>query len=118
MGIDKNKRTVLEPGDAYTEAERQTGRLWVDGKPIFRKVINFGALPNTSAKSVAHGITGVDFILHAYGGAALIAGSPISYPLPNSGTELKTDAVNVTVTTTANLAAYLVSYVVLEYTKA
>lgn len=118
MGVDKNPRAITEPGKDFGVDATDTGRRWVDGKPIFRKVIDFGALPNTAAKNVAHGLTGVDFVLHSYGGAALAAGSPISRPIPNDGILLAVDAVNVTVTTASDLSLYLVSYVVLEFTKA
>lgn len=35
----------------------------VSGKPIYKKVINFGSLPNATTKTVSHGITGIDFIM-------------------------------------------------------
>lgn len=35
----------------YSLAERKIG-TWIDGKPLYRKTINFGALPNTTNKTV------------------------------------------------------------------
>ena len=39
-----------------------TAERWIDGKPIYRKVIDFGALPDTTTKSVLHGIENTDYI--------------------------------------------------------
>lgn len=36
---------------------------WVDGKPIYRKVVDFGNLPNNEVKYVAHGIENLDTII-------------------------------------------------------
>lgn len=44
----------------------------VSGKPIYKKVINFGSLPNATTKSVAHGITGVDFIMIDFSNSFMI----------------------------------------------
>ena len=40
----------------YSTTEKIVG-TWVDGKPIYQKTINFGALPNATSKSVAHNIS-------------------------------------------------------------
>lgn len=40
-----------------------TERHPISNKPIYKKVINFGSLPNATTKTVAHGITGIDFIM-------------------------------------------------------
>lgn len=34
----------------------------MDGKPLYRKMVDFGALPNASAKSISHGIKNVGYI--------------------------------------------------------
>ena len=44
----------------YSEEEKRIG-IWF-GKPLYRKTINFGALPNASQKSVAHNILNVEKI--------------------------------------------------------
>lgn len=43
---------------SYSTTEVLTGATWIDGKPIYRKVIDFGALPNATTKYVT---TGLDF---------------------------------------------------------
>ena len=40
--------------------ESATGEKWIDGKEVFRRVIDIGQLPDTSSKLVPHGITGLD----------------------------------------------------------
>ena len=51
----------------YSLNEIDTGETWIDGKPIYRKVISFGALPNTDVKDVAHNINDLDYIINLYG---------------------------------------------------
>lgn len=51
-----------EPEDVYSTDERVVG-TWIDGKPIYRKVVEFGALPNATSKDVAHGISNLDYIV-------------------------------------------------------
>lgn len=48
--------------DSYSTSEVSTGSTWINGKIIYKKTVNFGALPNASAKSVAHGATGITMI--------------------------------------------------------
>ncbi len=118
MGLDKNPRSVLEAGKQFSLAEVPTGRLWVDGKPIFRKVVDFGALPNAATKDVAHGVVTPAFFVHVYGIGLTISGTGVSFPLPNVGALVETDGTNVSVTAPGDLSGYTASYVVLEYTKA
>ena len=44
----------------YSTDEVETGMYWIDGKPIYRKVINCGALPNNAAKDTAHNIQNLE----------------------------------------------------------
>lgn len=39
----------------YSTTEHIVGK-WIDGKPVYQKVIDFGAGPNAAAKSVSHGV--------------------------------------------------------------
>ena len=88
----------------------------------YRKLINFGALPNTGTTSVAHGIT-VDantIFTRIYGVANDQTG--LSYlPLPFSSAtlveniKLSVDNTNVTIVTGSNRSAYTITYVILEW---
>lgn len=93
-------------------------------RQVVRKVINFGALPNTGTTAVAHGITvnSSTTFTRIYGTASDTAGSnyiPIPYASPTlaNNIELKADATNVTIITGSNRTAFTVCYVVLEYLK-
>ena len=54
----------LAPGiGGYSTLEVDTGFTWIDGKHIYKKTINFGALPNNDTKRVAHNIVNLDRII-------------------------------------------------------
>lgn len=85
--------------------------------------INFGTLPNTGTKSVAHNIpitVGVTFT-RIYATASDTAGS-LYIPIPfveTTGNEIQidVDATNVNITTTSDRTNFTICYVVLEYIK-
>ncbi len=41
---------------SYSLDEQWTGKYWIDGRRIYRKVINYGSLPNNSIRDVDHNI--------------------------------------------------------------
>ena len=102
---------------------------------VYRTVVNFGALPNAGTKSVAHNIQGIDAnnpaassfsFTHIYATSSnQTAGAEQFIPIPyidtgailGSDVGIYVDATNVNITTTANLSAFTVTYVVLEYLK-
>lgn len=109
--------------NTFSAAEVNTGQKWIDGKTIYRKVVDTGALPNTATKTTAHGLTGTFQIVRMYG----IAYNPtlnLTIPLPYAGITANTGiALNVG-TTVVNVSTgvtdyvgWTSSYVVLEYTK-
>lgn len=104
----------------YSEEEKIVGN-WIDGKPLYRKVINFGALPNNTTKTIAHNISNVDMVI-GISGVAFVNG--LFYPLPlqyrgvdsTYNVEInvsKADVIMSSNTDRSNLSAY----VVLEYIK-
>lgn len=93
-------------------------------RSVFRKVINFGALPNTATKIVAHNIpfTSTYKITRFYGAASDTTGLnyiPIPYAalVLNENIELRADANNVYVTTGINRTNFNECYIVIEYVK-
>lgn len=102
------------PNPALSSLNPQTARY----RQVTRFVMNFGALPNAGIKSVAHGLT-IDTawtFTRIYATASDTTG--LTYiPIPSFQANLSVDAVNVNITTTANLTNYNVCYVVLEYLK-
>ena len=93
-------------------------------RPVYRLTLDFGALPNTGTKSVAHGIV-VDnntTFTRIYATASDTTGHtyiPIPYisATENREVEITVDATNVNITTSANLSNFNQCYVVLEYMK-
>ena len=116
----------------YNTTEIVTGEKWFTPgdatklRNVYRKVIDFGALPNAALKSVAHGITTTQntIFTHIYATATDPAvsttNSAIPIPFVDPGTlangiMIEVDATNVNITTAANYSAYTITYVVLEY---
>jgi hypothetical protein len=93
-------------------------------RQVFRKVIDFGALPN-GVKTVAHGIA--PNATFSFTRIYATASDPIglSYiPIPYASTvaiannvQLDVDAVNVTITTGINRTNYSKCFIILEYIK-
>jgi len=85
-----------------------------------RTVINFGALPNNTTKTAAHGlnITANTVFTRIYGTASIPGTTFIPLPYTNTAgnpIEIWVDAANVNVRTTADYSAYTQCYVVLEW---
>lgn len=101
-------------------------------RQVFRKVIDFGALPNNGTTSVAHNITtmpvdgatnypGFTFT-RIYAAASDTTNEDyimLPYVAGSNGTavSLDVDNTNVIITTTDNKSVFNVTYVVLEYIK-
>lgn len=97
-----------------------------DWRNVWRKVINFGALPNTATKSVAHGITwGANnaLIFTNIYATATDTTNFVALPIPyssvasNDDISIDLDATNVVIQTETDRTAYNQCYVVLEYIK-
>lgn len=94
-------------------------------RQVFRKVINFGALPNATTKSKAHNITTFNTFsfTRIYGvatqqGVSTITSSipiPFASPTLNQNISLTVDATNVNITTGINRTNFTICYVVLEW---
>jgi hypothetical protein len=91
-------------------------------RSVFRKVINFGALPNAGAKTIAHGIvcTATTSFTRIYGCATNPVGLayiplPYASPVLANNISIDVDATNVTITTGSNRTAFTICYVILEY---
>lgn len=93
-------------------------------RQVYRKVINFGALPNAGSKSVAHGIT----VTSGYSLTRLYAaatnntqtsfiGIPFASPTLNENIKLEMTDTNMIITTGIDRTAYTICYVVAEFIK-
>jgi len=92
-------------------------------RPTYRKVINFGALPNATTKTVAHGldIQSSWTVTRLYGAATSTGGSfipiPYAHPTPANTVTLSADSTDIRINTGINRSTYTNTYVVLEYIK-
>lgn len=110
-------------GGNYSLTEQATGFTWVDGNTIYKKTIDFGALPNTSTKVVAHGITNLGWLIFLAGmGKRETDGT--FFPIPFASEQGTANAIGVTAdSTNIGLATgfdrsnITQSYITLYYTK-
>jgi len=96
-------------------------------RQVFRMVVNFGALPNSAAKSVAHGIDVVQgYSFTRIYGTSSKADASVAIPLPfasfisganNLNVELGISATDVVIITDFDYSAYVNTYIVIEYIK-
>lgn len=106
------------PNPAYTSLSGTTPVY----RQVIRKVINFGALPNTTTKSVPHNISIVPTttFTRIYGTSNDLT-DEIFIPLPYASStaadniELNVDFTNVNIITGSDRSAFTITYVVLEF---
>ena len=98
----------LALGVEYRTTERYLG------KPVYCKLVNFGALPNATQKTVKHNIPNVSSVISVYGSAqdqAIVVGA---FGMQVTG--INADNTNVAIWTSADLSNYN-AYVAMKYTK-
>lgn len=102
----------------YSEDEHEIG-VWIDGKPLYEKTINFGALPNNTSKTVSHNIDNIDKIVSING----IGIGSNSKPLPFVDDAVKTgdilldaSSTNIRIINHYDQSSYN-GYITLQYTK-
>ena len=128
-GLSMNSETgVLSNANMplnYSTTEQNTGRKWIDGKDIYFKVVELGALPNATTKNVAHGITGISEWVKIEGTANNATNtSGISIPLVYDGnnatnnTRIAVNDTNVVLETDTDRSSFNKCYAILYYTKA
>ena len=124
MGLNDNADiidgalTALSEATTYSTTEQVIG-TWIDGKPLYRKTINIGALPDTTTKEISHNIANISTITKVYGFATT---GQTFYPLPFVyDVTTKTIGLYANVTKifvwTGNDRSSFTGYVTLEYTK-
>lgn len=57
----------LIPNEVYSTNEVKTNKIWIDGKPIYRKVIDNVSITTGVGNSVASGITNMDILVKLEG---------------------------------------------------
>ena len=124
VGINTSDIQDIKDAEVYSINEVNTNKIWIDGKPIYRKVVNIENLPNRAEKQVAHGIANIENIIKVYGFAN---DGTRTIPLPFISVEITTGSTSASVYILANntnitLGAYadrsdFSGYAILEYTK-
>lgn len=113
-------------GQTYFSNPSYDSSTSVNPKPrqVYRKVINFGALPDTGTKNIPHGLTvnNTYSFTRIYGAASNQAANsylplPFASPTLASNISLSVDGTNIIIVTGSNRSAYTKTYVVLEYIK-
>lgn len=105
----------------YSDEEREIG-VWRDGKPLYQKTVDCGALPSNTTKNVNHNISNIDFIVKAEGYALAPGVNSIPIPFTNdtnstSQLALITTTSVISLRTGIDRSAYTKTYVTLYYTK-
>jgi len=131
LSIDENGVLSATAGsgeaenEVYSTSEVKTNKVWIDGKPIYRKVINFGNLPNAAIGYVQTGFAqGEIFVTRASG---VTTNGTTQYFLPyvhpttlgkcvSLYAETTSGNIVVTIRTGEDRSAHT-AYVILEYTK-
>lgn len=104
---------------SYSKEEQVIG-TWIDGRPLYRKVIDTGVLPNTTTKNVAHEISNAVFIKME--GIAYADNIYLPLPYVDSANKL-TDILlrivggNIVIISGSDRSAFTNSHVTLEYIK-
>ena len=93
-------------------------------RQVYRLVVNFGALPNATTKSVAHGLVLQSnwTVTRIYGAATNPSTEFIPIPYASAtnvahNIELNMDATDINIITGTDYSAYTVCYVIIEYLK-
>ena len=117
-----NVKDYVDNSNSYSTQEVKTGGTWIDGKPIYRKVIDFGSLPNATTKNVN---TGLDFSIcnvikfEAFAKNTRTSDSTSAIPVPY-GTDVLPSVMKdgtISIYTTKDWTNYSQCYVTIEYTK-
>lgn len=119
--IDIARRLVaLELDLDYSTEEKLTLGHWKDGKPIYKKTIDCGAMPNNTHKLVPHGITNLDIMVD-FKCTTKNPSTKAQAVIPNGATLVNPgvtiDDENVLLRPTYDMTAYTETYVTIWYTK-
>lgn len=120
---DAATKNYVDVGNSYSLTETATGGTWINGKPIYRRVVVCNGLPNSAIKTFAHNIANVDEIISVSGNMFITAtGAPggilnfvRAESIPNS-IGANADRVNISIAAGMDRTA-ISANVILEYTK-
>ena len=113
---------VIDEKFSYSTSEVNTGKKWIDGKPIYRKVVDCGALPNNTTKSVNLNISNIKNVITILVNSYTDSGSGTMIPYANSniiGTQISFtySKTAIEIRTATDYSNYSNTFAILEYTK-
>ncbi len=106
--------------DIYSTGEKVIGK-WINGKNLYRKVVSFGQLPNSTSKAVTHNIDNLELVVDIK--AVSKNTSSTFFPLIFASNTLAgnislyVDGTNIVITTGSDRTAFTTTFVIIEYTK-
>lgn len=119
-----NAISGISGGSHTYSTDEQVVGTWIDGSPVYEKVVDLGALPNNTTKNVAHGISNLGLIISAVFVAKDTSGQYVFMPHVVANRDYIGYQVSVYATSTnivievgSNRSAYS-GYAILRYTKA
>lgn len=114
---------IVGGGHTYSTDEQEVG-TWIDGSPVYEKVVDLGALPNNTTKNVAHGISNLGLVISAVFVAKDTSGQYIQMPFTvakdgyiNYQVSVYLTSTNIVIEAGSNRSTYS-GYAILRYTKA
>lgn len=110
----------INNSDSYSTSEVKTNGRWIDGKPIYRKVISNITTPSTTNSWVSIGsVSNVSALINMYGFVTASDGRkmPINFSEPSA--EIATSFLNGNIEMKITIDSWKSKpcYVILEYTK-
>lgn len=113
-------------GIDYSTEEQWTGKYWIDGKKIYQKTVDYGALPNATIKDVSVGYTGNQIKPIDIKGIATRSSDNMTISLPRSNptaaNSISADVIDysgnlyIRITDAGDYSGFN-GYITLEYTK-
>lgn len=109
---------AISESNTYSTSEIEIGR-WIDGKPIYRKVVSFSMTVASSWTNVAHGISNLGTVINYYGMVHAVDGNWDKIP------QFRTGGYGVTIYVGSSNIAYTndwlsgttSAFLIIEYTK-
>ena len=120
--VVNNNATILQGNTTYSLNEINTGKIWIDGKPIYRKTLNCGALPNNSDKVINVNVSNINNVINIYGIGISKSGTcfPLPYVYNNLNAQIElvylASSQQIRITTGQDRSG-VNGYVTIEYTK-
>lgn len=116
--LSSRQGKILNNKFNYSTTEQVVG-TWIDSKPLYRKVVDFGTLPSNGSKGVAHNISNLKRIvkLEGFAGSSMNKGGITLPHATNNPIALYANDAEVVAVTNSDATGYTMTYVFVYYTK-